>query len=422
MIWLQVGSQRGGPGPRRPETVSQTLGVRLGRLVTTWSGVRHTWTMDRPQQALGPQLLPVDGAGPSLRAPQHAPFLGAVATGRARLAGMDALRLLALVAIVIGHVYTEDDWVDRFMQSWRLPLFFVISGYFWSCRRTLAQEVRKRSASLLVPYVVWMVLITVGLIALRWPQLELAEWSWDALLGGSYAPRPWTTMWFFTTLFVATVLYRLLARTKPWVRTAVVVAGLAVNLLFGAELARVPLSIATALGAVAFLFVGESVRRAQDHGAQWVRPRITVIVLFAAVMVALLLPGDFQPMDMKIGQFPPVAVGLAVVMCGALTALSTAVRQIPARLAAVLTAAAAPSLLVIAAHPFVLLALPPETTSVPLPLVVLVAFTLPLVLGLVVVRTPLARWLAGIPVVGRAAVSGGGRHRGDEQTRATTPP
>ncbi|GGL86645.1 acyltransferase family protein [Nakamurella endophytica] len=318
-------------------------------------------------------------------------------TAGARLAGVDALRLLALLAIVVGHVYIDDDGVDRVLQSWRLPLFFVISGYFFATRRLVRQEAAKRARSLLLPYVVWMVLLAVGLAAVRWPSADLAGWARAVVLGGSYAPRPWTTMWFFTALFVAAVLFRLLDRAGVLVRWTVVIGGLAVNVAWGAELARVPLSVATAAGALAFMAVGRAVRRAQDRGRRWVSPGVAGIALVVAFAVAVLLPGDFRPMDMKVGQFPLPAVGLALVLCGALIALTTAVRRIPPRLGAALATVTAPSLVVIAAHPFVLLALPPGTTAVPLPAVVAVAFLLPLAAGLLVARTPLAPALAGIP-------------------------
>lgn len=313
---------------------------------------------------------------------------------RPRLAGVDVVRLIGLVAIVLGHVYPHAEWTDRALQSWRLPLFFVITGYFWSRRRDVRQEVDKRARSLLLPYAVWLVLVTLLVVPLRWE--DAGEIVPDALLGGSYATRPYTTFWFFTALFVAAVLYRVLERFPPLVRGAVIAGGLLANLLAGPALARVPLSTATALGALAFIWLGARLRSGQEDGRWWARPAVAAAVVVVVAVVVWWLPGDFEPLDMKRGQFPLLAVVVAGAISAALICLATSVR-LPDRLQGPLEAVARPALVVIVLHPVVLLVLPPEATPVPLPVVAALAFLGPLLVGLVAVRTPLSPYLAGVP-------------------------
>lgn len=315
-----------------------------------------------------------------------------------RIASIDAIRIVALIAIVIGHVYPHSELDDRLVQSWRLPIFFVLSGYFWSRRRDMQQEVSRRWKQLLVPYLWWLAilaLVTLPIMALKDPD-SLEKAITGVLLGGSYATRPLTTFWFFTALFVATVLYRYLSTLPTWVRLSAVAVGLGVNLVFGSALAAVPYSIASALGALVFLEVGRAVRMARDTRTSMELAWAAVVCLALAI-VTLVLVEDFVPIDMKKGQFPALGIAVAVLIGAALVLAATSAPPLGERFARWLNLIAAPSLSVILLHPMVLWVLRPESGRLPLWLVALAAFFLPLIFGLIVARTRLAPALLGIP-------------------------
>ncbi len=143
---------------------------------------------------------------------------------KSRLAGVDLIRLAALFAIVVGHAYPNSEWVDRFLQSWRLPIFFMLSGFFWSGNRTFRDEVYKRVHSLLIPYFLWGTAITV--ISILIFDYDIARTIKQFALGGSYAQRPFTAFWFLTALFVAACLFRILASLPPVITWLLSGAGL----------------------------------------------------------------------------------------------------------------------------------------------------------------------------------------------------
>ncbi|WP_258142699.1 acyltransferase family protein [Arthrobacter sp. MYb227] len=295
------------------------------------------------------------------------------------IASIDALRIFALVAIVIGHVYTNNETLDRLIQSWRLPIFFMLSGYFWSGHRSVGQEASKRWHALLVPYLWWLAII--GMVSLLVRVLidlsSIRNAVQGVLLGGSDAERPLTTFWFFTALFFSTVIYRALSKFPSWVRLSGVAAGLVANMLAGHELALVPLSAATALGALVFLEAGRALRALQGKFADGVL--FAVAVGFLALAAAILLTmEDFIPVDMKSGEFPPAAVGVAILIGGSLMIAATAAPDIPQRVGHVLAKVANGSLAVIILHPFILWMLRPEASSIPLSVVASVAFLIPL--------------------------------------------
>lgn len=46
-----------------------------------------------------------------------------------RLDYIDIAKGFAILAVIVGH-YSDISLVDRFIWSWHMPLFFILSGYF----------------------------------------------------------------------------------------------------------------------------------------------------------------------------------------------------------------------------------------------------------------------------------------------------
>ena len=87
-----------------------------------------------------------------------------------------------------------------------MPLFFFLTGYFWTRGRPWATDVRGRFRSLMVPYLVWAALMSVA--AFAWfaddPDLlrRLMITGW---YGGADQEPPWWAFWFISVLFLSLI-------------------------------------------------------------------------------------------------------------------------------------------------------------------------------------------------------------------------
>lgn len=307
-----------------------------------------------------------------------------------RMAGIDVIRVISLFAIVVGHAYTSE-WADRYLQSWRLPIFFMLSGFFYSSRRTLSEDAIRRGALLLIPYLSWgCALVTVAVALFDFDFWELSK---QFLLGGSYALRPLTTLWFLTALFAAALMYRLLFRFNNIVIWGVAIIGLSANVVFGSALAKVPWSLATATGALFFIHSGQCIATLQSRAPESTVRMASILVLALCLLTLTIFPGDFEPLRMKQGAFPPLAVILSVPICGSMISLGASI-ELPKRIARLANLAATPSLVVILLHPVLLIAF---SGNIPYPLVPVSAFAVALGFGFLVIRTPFAKILCGVP-------------------------
>lgn len=318
-----------------------------------------------------------------------------------RSVGVDLVRVLGIVAVVAGHVWTTE--LSRLLVfPWHVPLFFFLTGWFWTSGRAVGSEVRGRWRTLLRPYATWFVLISLA----WYPSTLAAGGASDVVdllrpfLGGQYVGRPYSAFWFVTALAVAAVALRLLERFPPWAPWAVALAAVGVATVSPGVLRLPPASAGTALACLLFVLAGSVARR-------WL-PRLPSP---GALGAALLLVGAAStalgsaPLDLKQADFgtPVVSAATAVVLCSGLTLVGLALDDVvPHRLGAVVSRLAGCGIAVVLLHAAVIWVAEPFVQA---PWVFVLSVTLPWTAALLLEHTRAAPWLLGV----RTPASTGGR-------------
>lgn len=311
--------------------------------------------------------------------------------GSVRSPGIDLVRVFGVVAVVAGHVWTTDLAVAAF-YPWHVPLFFFLTGWFWTAGRPLGAEVRGRWRSLIRPYLAWFVVIglawfpaTITSGAAVGP-LDLVR----PFLGGQYIGRPYSAFWFVTALAVAAVALRVLERFPAWVPWTVVIAAVGVATVAPGVLRLPPASAGTAIAALVFVLAGSVARR-------WLprigRPALLGVTCLVAGGTAVALGS--RPLDLKQADFgtPLLSTVTAVVLCSGLVLVGLALdRVVRGRAAAVVSRLASVGITVVLLHAAVIWVTEP---LLPAPLVFVAATVLPWTLALLLDRTPLAPWTTG---------------------------
>ncbi|WP_091696792.1 acyltransferase family protein [Micrococcus terreus] len=310
---------------------------------------------------------------------------------------MDVLRIVSIVAVVAGHAYGPRLPGGEYLEIWRMPLFFFLTGYFWTRGRPFGHELRARWTNLAVPYLSWAVIMSVA--AWAWTR-DAPDGFWPLMAngwyGGSDQAPPWWAFWFISVLFFVVLLRRWLERFPAWVAWAVSVAGLALALLPDSLLGRTPLGLGLALPCLVFVLAGEGFRRG-------VLPRIQrnrALIGTGCVGVGLLAVRlGVEPLNIKFAGFGTFLLTPAV---GALTAaglvliFSTVVDRITRVPSRPVNAVVRTGTVVVLFHGWLL-----ETLvnvgilhdGAKLVLTVLISWAL----GMVINATPLSPALAGVP-------------------------
>ncbi|AFR47691.1 acyltransferase family protein [Gordonia sp. KTR9] len=306
---------------------------------------------------------------------------------------LDLLRVLGIVAIVAGHVW-DNLFTREAIFTWHVPLFFFLTGYLWTTTRSLGTEVRKRSRTLLVPYVCWLVLISVpyvGLSVFR-DSKQPAPLIGDILWGGAELGRPYSAFWFVTALFFAAVLLRSMQRLPRWTPWALSIVGLVVCYTYSSAVAALPLSLGVAVPATLFVLAGVSFRSVREH------IRRPAVLGAAALLVSgvLIISGLSGPMDMKQADFgtPALSVIVAAAISAGLILVAEHAIRWKGRVADWTTRLAAAGFMVVLTHAVVLwlLRTPPTGSWVDFG----AALLLPWAAALTLALTSLSRYLLGV--------------------------
>lgn len=76
-----------------------------------------------------------------------------------RDSAIDVIRLIGIIAIVATHAFSNYQLAHILLYTWQVPLFFVLSGWFWKTDVDIRNEMRHRFQSLMIPYLSWAVLL-----------------------------------------------------------------------------------------------------------------------------------------------------------------------------------------------------------------------------------------------------------------------
>ncbi|WP_019414747.1 acyltransferase family protein [Paenisporosarcina sp. TG20] len=143
-----------------------------------------------------------------------------------RLSWMDVTKGFLMILVVIGHYPGELDFpLGKYIYWFHMPAFFILSGIFFKPileKGVTKQAIHKRFMQLIVPYLFFLLIITVvrygmeigsGNLDISWYLSDL----WTLVIGGRFARGAYGVFWFVTTLFFAYLVFLWL--TKYFNRT-----------------------------------------------------------------------------------------------------------------------------------------------------------------------------------------------------------
>lgn len=254
---------------------------------------------------------------------------------------MDWSRVLCLYLVVFGHSSLDDSAINTVLSAFRMPLFFLFSGYNRKPGRTMRQQLRKDVRGLLLPYLgFWVLLYPFWLFAVAPRHPELYDLSGfhgvmskplvGLLLGLGY-DTPWSTavsgpLWFLVALFSVRTFHGLATHLlgPGAIRLALFAGAVAIISLRIPQGIPLPLSLASALIAYPFYVAGVLAREGRFSGliAHARRhPLGLSLVLFTLLIPLATLNGRTMIACLDLGRSAALFYPAAFLGCGAFVAL-----------------------------------------------------------------------------------------------------
>ena len=218
-----------------------------------------------------------------------------------RIAYIDFMKCLCIMLIVMYHI--DHDAFNYLMprlndalQAFRLPMYYFISGIFFKCYDGLADFTRRKVNNILVPFVFFIVLVTV----VRWVLSimchavgsSVIDASWMELVMPFYQ-RYWpvtTPLWFLLSLFWVNMMFYLLQQCiKPWWGLLLSVGVIsAVGYWLSAHHIYLPLMLDSAMVALPYFILGWGYKRLGAlEPSRWDRCGILVLLVVAVPIYVL---------------------------------------------------------------------------------------------------------------------------------------
>ena len=170
-----------------------------------------------------------------------------------RIAYIDILRGIGILLMVMGHVGFGSRF-SHYIHAFHMPLFFVVSGYFYSAKADLISLAKKRTKTLLIPYLV------VGLASCLLSNLlngssTLLE-SLQALLIVDTNNIPYVgAIWFLAVLYLASILFYFVEKVNSNIIQLMIV--IVVSTLGCISQSKLPFMLGSVMVAIGFMYVGK---------------------------------------------------------------------------------------------------------------------------------------------------------------------
>jgi len=149
----------------------------------------------------------------------------------------DILKGIGITLVVVGHVYSG--MTHRLIYVFHMPLFFLVSGYFFRASPTMKECARKMTTRLLIPYLSFLAMIQGSKVANLWSQGDvhaIVKLGPRSVVGGEKLTGATGVFWFITCLYLTALLYQLTAMKWSKNRRTLLSVGLLLLLSVANEL------------------------------------------------------------------------------------------------------------------------------------------------------------------------------------------
>lgn len=193
-----------------------------------------------------------------------------------RIHWLDVVRGIAIIFVVLGHTSIPGEVGVKWISSFHMPLFFVISGYCYK-QKSLGELFKRRLKTMIIPYFAFYgIYILVELfLNIRAFDESLISHIVDIILGND------VMLWFLVALFLVELIYTLLTNyiSSTKMLTVIVVVLAAIGFLLAQNHIELCYRIHTAFIMIGFYHLGVWVSRKNFFEAGYLKSVLWMLFL-----------------------------------------------------------------------------------------------------------------------------------------------
>ena len=196
-----------------------------------------------------------------------------------------------MLLVIIGH--TGCSWpIYESIYAFHMPLFFLVSGLFFSTKKSVMQGVKLECKRILVPYFEICLVTTLSLFLLG----EHYECFVRSFIKGTHVPNDYRInfgpIWFLLALFWCRIIYRVLSeyiniKWRTIIISLVVFTILTINLCISDEIYKFPMNFLQGVVCMFYYHVGILLK--ENKGIEvlrsWNRSRKFMFLIISAFLL-----------------------------------------------------------------------------------------------------------------------------------------
>jgi fucose 4-O-acetylase-like acetyltransferase len=205
---------------------------------------------------------------------------------------VDIARGIAMISIVMGHMGEEK--VNRIVYTYHLPVFFLISGWFFNEKSSLKEFLQKKFKGLIIPYLA--ICLGLCLAAFVYGLIhggDIRTLVFHTLLASLYGAgdayqEPFViysigAVWFLLATFWAELFLKLISLCKKEIQPVLVFGIFFLSLYTREHLFWLPLSIQAAGPALIYMYTAWTMRKLWPSLHKIWKKEYTVLITLTAI-------------------------------------------------------------------------------------------------------------------------------------------
>lgn len=129
-----------------------------------------------------------------------------------RIKWIDILKAIAIILVVVGHIY-NNDFAYKLLYSFHLPIFMFVSGWLYQ-KQKIGENIRKKATSILIPYFIFGILEIIYFILIESKFRDINLTVIQCLQGLFTGYRDFLEfnvhLWYLPFIFFVMVFYNIL--------------------------------------------------------------------------------------------------------------------------------------------------------------------------------------------------------------------
>lgn len=208
-------------------------------------------------------------------------------TVKGRVEYIDIFRGFGIVLMIMGHIYFGDKF-DFYIHAFHMPMFFFVTGFFFRSKEIeIAEFIKKKFMTLLIPYLSFSVMHCIFYLILN-KTFHISLLYHVMLINTDGMPIA-GALWFLTALFFVDILYFVLDRKfkdNMKVFTLIIVffaaAGTAVPMLMNI---RLPWAIDISFVSLGFCHIGRLI--SQNRSNKIIAYMLNMNIFYTIAVIAV---------------------------------------------------------------------------------------------------------------------------------------